>query len=194
MRWILRGYSVDDLVFDKDGGFYFTDFIGSFRDRLGGVYYVNPDMNKITRFCGDMCQPNGIALSKDGTILWVTEFQAQRLHRFNIATGRASIPYHFTGFAGPDSCSIDNDDNLYVALPDQGRIMVFNHYGSPIAQIVMPGREKGHNLFTTHPMCRPGKKEVYITCKDTAKENNEGSCVFVAGSFAEGNETMYQFT
>jgi lactonase len=192
-EYILRGYSIDDMVFDSSGGFYFTDFIGSFREPIGGVYYVSPDFQKITPFCRNMCQPNGIALSRDGSILWVTEFQASRLHRFAIHTGRATIPYRFIGYAGPDSCSIDADDNLYVALPDQGRVMVFNHYGSPIGQVLTPGREKGHHLFTTHPMVRPGARELYITCKDTAPDS-EGSWVFVAGAFAEGNEKAYQFS
>lgn len=192
-EYLIKGYSVDDMVFDADGGFYFTDFIGNFRNPIGGVYYVSPDFRQITPFCLNMCQPNGIALSRDGSILWVTEFQAQRLHRFNLKTDRATIPYRFIGFAGPDSCSIDEDDNLYVAMPDQGRIMVFNHYGSPIGQVVTPGREDGHNLFTTHPMVRPGTKELYITCKDTAADC-EGSWIFRAGAFAEGNAQAYQFT
>lgn len=192
LQYILKGYSVDDLVFDAEGGFYFTDFIGDFRNPLGGVYYVTPDYQKITLFCGNLCQPNGIALSKDGSILWVTEFQAHRLHRFDLKNNRAGVPYRFTGMAGPDSCSIDADDNLYVALPGQGRVMVFNRYGSPIGQIIMPGRTEGHHLFTTHPMVRPNVCELYVTCKDTAQQS-EGSYIFVAGSFAPGNDRAYQF-
>lgn len=192
-QYVLKGYSVDDMVFDGDGGFYFTNFIGNFRDPLGGVYYVSPDFQTITLFCGNMCQPNGIALSKDGSILWVTEYQAQRLHRFALKTGRASIPYRFTGMSGPDSCSIDGDDNLYVALPEQGRVMVFNGSGSPIGQVLTPGRAEGHHLFTTHPMVRPDVRELYITCKDTAPDG-EGSWIFRAGSFAIGNDQAYQFT
>lgn len=191
-EYIIKGYSVDDLVFDNEGGFYFTHFVGNFREPYGGVYYVNPEFNKITPFARNMCQPNGIALSTDGTILWVTEFQAHRLHRFVLSTGRASVPFHFTGFAGPDSCSVDADDNLYVAMPDQGRVMVFNQYGSPIGQIVTPKREEGHHLFTTHPMVKPGTRDIYITCKDTAPDS-EGSWIFKAGAFAEGNGKAYQY-
>jgi len=191
-EYLLRGYSVDDMVFDADGGFYFTDFIGNFRDPCGGVYYVTPDFQRITPYCKNMCHPNGIALSVDGSILWVTETQAQRLHRFVIPTDQACIPYRFTGFIGPDSCSVDADDNLYVAMPDQGRVMVFNKFGSPIGQVLTPGRAEGRHLFTTHPMVRPGTKELYITCKDTAPDS-EGSWIFVAGSYANGNDKAFQF-
>lgn len=189
--WLIRGFSVDDLAFDEKGGFYFTDFIGDFRNPIGGVYYVNPEQTKVTLWCGGMCQPNGIAFSKDYSILWVTEFQGQKLHRFDVKENRAGIPYTFQGMSGPDSCEIDDDDNLYVALPQQGRVMVFNKFGAPIGQILMPGREEGKNSFTTHPMIDPNSRKCYITCKDTV--GNDGSSIFVAEAYAKGNSKMYQY-
>ncbi len=191
-EWIIRGYSVDDLAFDQDGGIYFTDFRGDVRNPIGGVHYVTPDFRRIEPFCLNMCQPNGIAFSTDYSILWVTEFQAQRLHRFDLKLGRAGIPYYFTGMAGCDSCCVDADDNLYVAQPGQGKILIFNYMGSPIGQVVVPGRETGHNLHTTHPMVRPGTKELYIVAQDKA-EPTEGSWVFKAPSYAPCNPNMYQF-
>lgn len=191
-EYIVKGYSIDDMVFDAEGGFYFTDFTGDIRNPCGGVYYVSPDFQKVTLFCGNLCQPNGIALSRDGTILWVTETQAGRLHRFNLKTGRANVVYYFSGMVGPDSCEIDADDNLYVAMPEQGCVLIFNYFGALIGRVVMPGYKEGHHLFVTHPMVRPGCKELYMTCKDTAK-NSEGSWLFHSASFAEGNPDAYQF-
>lgn len=191
---IIRGYSVDDMVFDSKGGFYFTHYVGDFRDPSGAVFHVSSDFQTITPFVRGLCKPNGIALSVDETVLWVTEFGAGRLHRFSLDSGRSSIPYRFTGYAGPDSCCIDKDDNLYVAIPPQGRVMVFNSFGSPIGQVLTPGREKGHNLFTTHPMVRPDTRELYIACKDDSEKSNEGSWIFRAGSYAEGNNKAYQLT
>lgn len=191
-EYIIKGYSIDDMVFDADGGFYFTDFIGDVRNPCGGVYYVSPDFQKVTLFCGNLCQPNGIALSRDGSVLWVTETQAGRLHRFNLKTGRANVVYYFSGMAGPDSCEIDADDNLYVAMPEQGSVLIFNFCGNLIGRVLAPGYSEGHHLFVTHPMVRPGTKELYITCKDTAA-NSEGSWIFRSGSFAVGNPNAYQF-
>ena len=62
----------------------------------------------------------------------------------------ATILYYFTGHEGPDSCCIDSDDNLYVAMYGQGRVLVFNKRGYPIGQILMPGRDDGKMLRTTH--------------------------------------------
>lgn len=196
-HYIIRGYCVNDMVFDKNGGFYFNDFQGTARNPSGGVYYVEPDYMHITQFCGNLCSPNGIALSVNEDVLWVTEMKAQQLHRFDLDYGwggeLSTIPYRFTGYLGPDSCEVDADDNLYVAMPEQGRILVFNYYGSPIGQINMPGREQGKFLFPTHTMVKPGTKDVYITCRDTSKDGCEGAWIMRAGAYAEGNENAYQF-
>ncbi|MCS5431853.1 SMP-30/gluconolactonase/LRE family protein, partial [Staphylococcus aureus] len=110
-------YCVDDLVFDSKGGFYFTDFRGYSTNPKGGVYYVAPDYKSITPVIQNLAVANGIALSTDEKTLWVTETNANRLHRIDlledgvtIAPFGASIPYHFTGHEGPDSCCIDSDD------------------------------------------------------------------------------------
>ena len=50
-----------------------------------------------------------------------------------------------------DSVCIDSDDNLYVAMYGQGRVLVFNKRGYPIGQILMPGRDEGKMLRSTHP-------------------------------------------
>lgn len=126
-------YCIDDMVFDSKGGFYFTDFRGYSTNPLGGVYYVSPDFKTITPVIQNISVANGVALSTDERVLWVTETTTNRLHRIEleedgvtIAPFGATIPYYFTGHEGPDSCCIDSDDNLYVAMYGQGRVLVFN--------------------------------------------------------------------
>lgn len=197
---ILWGYSVDDLVFDKDGGFYFTDMRGSANNPTGGVYYVSPDFENIKVVVPNLASPNGIALSMDQSILWITEHTGGRLLRVPLAAGQyPTVSYRFIGYGGVDSISIDEDDNLYIALFDQGRYMVFNSMGYPIANVLLPNRELGHNLCTSHAMIKPGTKELYMTgCDDFGYGNqdreSEGSWIFKAGSFGLGNRTAYQFT
>lgn len=191
IEWIVKGFSVDDLSFDENGGIYFTNFIGDRRNPEGGVYYINPERTKVSLWCGGLCQPNGIAFSSDYSVLWVTEFQNQTLHRFDVKENRGAVPYRFMGMSGPDSCEIDADDNLYVALPQQGRVMVFNKFGAPIGQIVMPGREQGCNTFTTHPILDPNSKTCYTVSKDTV--GKDGASIFVSSAYACGNKKGYQF-
>jgi lactonase len=62
------GYLPDDLVFDAQGGFYFTDFQGISTDPKGGVYYVSPDLRTIVSVRpshldgphSTLCEINGI--------------------------------------------------------------------------------------------------------------------------------------
>ncbi len=192
VKVIVEGYAVDDLVFDSKGGFYFTDYRGTIDNRIGGVYYVYPDYKTVEPVMKNLASPNGIALSKNEHVLWVTECDTNRLIRYILEKpGYQSVPYYFSGYAAPDSCCIDDEDNLYVAMFQQGRIMIFNPLGFPIGQVLLPNRDKGHNLVSTHPAIRPGTKELYIcSCDDIGEE---GANIFKSESFAMANTTSYQF-
>lgn len=192
-----QGYVIDDLVFDRDGGYYFTQFTGYTFNPTGGVYYVSPE-GEITQIAGNMAGANGIALSKDENVLWVTETNNNKLdriklkNRVEIPPYGAHVPYRFAGCNGPDSCCIDDDDNLYVAVAESGRCMVFNYLGYPIGQILMPGRPDGHMLISTHPYLRPGTDEVVI-CANDGDFGGHGSWLYRARGFAGNYKGAYQY-
>jgi len=189
---ILQGWCIDDIVFDSKGGIYFTHYIGDLFNPIGGVYYLEPDLLTVTPVLENMRAPNGVALSKDENILWVTETVTGNIIRHDLSNmGHTCMVYHLDGYCGCDSCSIDDDDNLYVAHLYAGRVVVLNPNGFPIAQILLPERDQGHCLHVTHPMVAPGRKELYITGADDNGEN--GSWIFRAPSFAAGNTNAYQF-
>lgn len=186
------GYMPNDLVFDDKGGFYFTDFKGNSTEPNGGVYYASPDMSSIKVVLPHLAMANGIVLSADGKELWVTEFGRNLLHRVllsdatTIAPIGTAIAYHFTGPA-PDSMRSDSDGNLYVALYSQGRILVFNHSGIPIGQVLFPEREKGHHLLGTSLAIRPGTHDLYAVTSDGDK--GKGAAIFHAIVFGKGLST-----
>jgi hypothetical protein len=116
-RRIIEHFNVDDMVFDADGGFYFTNYMGNPQNAEGSVQYVTPDMKSVTPVIENLAAPNGIALSTNGKILWITETNRGFLHRVDLTNSfHNTVPYKFEGFLGPDSCSVDEDDNLYVAM------------------------------------------------------------------------------
>jgi len=175
-------------VFDARGGFYFTDFRGASTDPKGGVYYVSPDSETITPVLPHLAMANGIALSPDGKELWATEFSRNLLHRVELADATTATPigtaiaYHFTGPA-PDSMRADADGNLYVAMYGQGRVLVFNRNGIPIGQVLLPGREEGHNLRSTSLAIKPGTDDLFIVTNDGP--GGQGSMIFHARGFAK---------
>lgn len=183
------GYMPNDLVFDAQGGFYFTDFKGTATEPKGGVYYAAPDLSSIKVVIPNLAMANGIALSPDGKQLWVTEFGRNLLHRIILADATtiapigSAIAYHFTGPA-PDSMRPDADGNVYVAIYGQGRVLAFNRNGIPIGQVLLPGREQGYNLLSTSLAIRPGTKDLYaVTCDG---KGEQGANVFHAKVFANG--------
>ncbi|HKM63311.1 MAG TPA: SMP-30/gluconolactonase/LRE family protein, partial [Acidisphaera sp.] len=81
----LRG--PNDLVFDRHGGFYFTD-LGKARHRdldRGAVCYARADGSLIREVAFPMFTPNGVGLSPDGATLYVAETEPARLWAFDLA-------------------------------------------------------------------------------------------------------------
>lgn len=184
----MAGYMPNDLVFDADGGIYFSDFRGISTEPKGGAYYVSPDFKTITPVLPHLAMANGIAISPNRKELWITEFSRNLLHRVELADATTITPigtaiaYHFTGPA-PDSMRADSDGNLYVAMYGQGRVLVLNKNGIPIGQVLLPGRDEGHNLQSTSIAIKPGTNDLYIVTNDG--NAGQGATIFHAKVFAK---------
>jgi gluconolactonase len=84
----------NDLVFDKNGGFYFTDLgksYGRLHDR-GAVYYATPDGKKVKEIVFPIMNPNGCGLSPDEKTLYVAQTQEGRLMSFNLSAPGEVVP------------------------------------------------------------------------------------------------------
>lgn len=184
-----KGFMPNDLAFDGNGGFYFTDFKGNSTEPTGGVYYVTPDFSEIIPVVPNLSMANGITFDSQNNMLRITEFGRNILHHVvlsdatTIAPIGSNVAYHFVGPA-PDSIRADSDGNHYVAKYGQGRILVFNPNGIPIGQILLPGREDGHNLLSTSLAIRPGSTDLYVVTSDGDK--GQGATIFRSKAFANG--------
>jgi gluconolactonase len=82
----------NDIVFDRHGGFWFTD-LGKRRERdmdFGYVYWARADGSEIREVIGGMISPNGIGLSPDHKTLYVAETITGRLWSWDV-TGPGAI-------------------------------------------------------------------------------------------------------
>jgi gluconolactonase len=168
----------NDLAFDKDGGFYFTDHGKSrkfSRDR-GGVYYAKADGSFIRRVVAPMDQPNGIGLSPDCRTLYVAETPSGRLWAFDILEpgvidknngaapwqpGRIlANPKEYSLF---DSLTVDGAGNVWVAtIP--GRVTRVSPDGASVTQFEMP------DLLPTNVVFGPsGDGPAYITLSSSGR-------------------------
>jgi gluconolactonase len=168
----------NDLVFDTNGGFYFTD-LGKTRshDRDNGViYYALADGMKIVEVASPALTPNGIGLSPDGRVLYVAETEPARLWAFDITEpgvvqkqgwpsphgGRlvAGLP----GFQRFDSLAVDAAGNVCVATLISGCITVIAPDGRVLRQIPMDDPVTTNICFGG-----PDLRTAYVTLSGTGK-------------------------
>lgn len=184
-----KGFVPNDLVFDAQGGFYFSDFRGSATDPAGGVYYMAPNSQTPIPVLQHLALANGVALSPDGKTLWVTEYGRNLLYRIKLANVTETlplgiaVPYRFTG-PGPDSMRTDSKGNVYVAMMEQGRVMVFGPNGVPVAQVLLPNRAEGQHLMSASLALAPDAREMVIVAGGGPA--GEGAWLFQAMSLAPG--------
>jgi gluconolactonase len=142
----------NDIVFDRAGGFYFTD-LGKSRARdsdKGAVYYAQPDGSSIIEIVFPMVTPNGIGLSPREDELYVAETTTGRLWAFEVeapgklagAGGRAKSRL-IAGLPGHqlfDSLAVDAEGNVCVATLVNGGITSISPDGLKIEHFPMPDR------------------------------------------------------
>jgi gluconolactonase len=136
----------NDIVFDADGGFWFTDH-GKVHDRVrdqGGVYYAKTDGSSITEVIFPLEAPNGIGLSPEEDWLYVAETPTARLWRFKISHPGEIEPVGpfvgecVVGLEGHqmfDSLAVDGEGNICVATLVNGGISEISPDGNQVRHI-----------------------------------------------------------
>lgn len=161
----------NDIVFDRQGGFWFTD-PGTKRARQedrGALYYATIDGNSITEVVFPMHNPNGVGLSPDERTLYVSETQTGRVWAFDITgVGRVArrpdypnggaLLVGLPGFELLDSLAVDSTGNVCVASPYRGAIVVISPAGKVLRYVEMPDR-----LPTNICFGGPDLKTAYVT-------------------------------
>ena len=182
--------AANDLVFDREGNLYVTDFTGNAADPTGGVYRYSSDYKILKPVFRNMASANGVGLAPGEEVLWVSETGRNQLHRLELLDdgvtvnpmAGAGIPYRFMGAPGGcDSMCLDEAGNVYQALVFQGRILILSSVGIPIAQALIPGRDEGKLLRTTNVAFKPGTDQVFVTVSGVG-----GAWIYRFTALAEG--------
>ena len=95
----LRG--PNDLVFDKSGGFWFTDLGKNFSrttDR-SGLYYARPDGASLKEAAYGFVGLNGVGLAPDEKVVYAAETETAKLWAFDI-TGEGEVAPGMLGLSG----------------------------------------------------------------------------------------------
>jgi gluconolactonase len=172
----LRG--PNDLVFDRSGGFWFTDH-GKIRERdrdRGGVYWARADGSEIREVVYPLDSPNGIGLSPDGTRLYVAETFTGRVFWWDVAgPGELRRAPDLLGHGGTllvglpelqllDSLAVDSAGNVCVATIVNGGITVISPDGGRVEHVPLPDP-----LVTNLCFGGPDLRTAYATLSGTGR-------------------------
>jgi gluconolactonase len=165
----------NDIVFDRQGGFWFTDHGCSTPDgrKYGGLYYARIDGSHIVRARDHLISPNGVGLSPAEDVVYVADTMLGRLWAFDVtAPGELAPPAplqpgrvvcNLPGYQLLDSLAVEADGRVCVATIINGGITAFSPDGAT-QHVAVP------DVITTN-LCFGGEdmRDVWITASGTGK-------------------------
>ena len=172
----LRG--PNDIVFDRGGGFWFTDH-GKTRTRQRdrtGVFYARADGSFIEEALFPLESPNGIGLSPDEDQLYIAETTTGRLWAYQLdAPGKIKrqrrdkpdggqlVPGR-SGYFLFDSLAVDVEGNICVATLLEGGITILKPGGGEPEHVAMPDKVTTNICFGGDDL-----RTAYITLSSTGQ-------------------------
>ena len=172
----LRG--PNDLIFDRHGGFWFTDH-GKMRERdrdRTGLFYARADGSLIQEVVFPLDAPNGVGLSPDGAKVYVAETFTGRVWSWDVVgpgelttamgfgPGGGQLLCGLPGFQLFDSLAVEGAGNICVATLVNGGITVIAPHGEVLEHV-----PTGDPLTTNICFGGPDLRTAYVTCSGTGK-------------------------
>lgn len=166
----------NDIVFDKSGGFWFTD-LGKHYPRTtdrGGLYYGKPDGSLLKEASYGHVGLNGVGLSPDEKVVYAAETETGKLWAFDI-TGLGEVaPSPLGGAAG--RCVAVQPAHVFfdsLAVQANGDVCIATILNGGITTIT-PAGVSSHTAFPdllTTNICfgGAGMRDAYITLSSTGK-------------------------
>jgi gluconolactonase len=165
----------NDIVFDRTGGFWFTDMGKSFarqRDH-SCLFYARPDGSQLQRAVHPAVSFNGVGLSPDEKVVYCNDTETQKLWAFDVTEPGKLAPFAFgqrgrvvctlPGHQLLDSLAVEANGNVCSATLLNGGITIFKPDGS-FEHVALP------DPLTTN-ICFGGAdmRAAYITLSGTGK-------------------------
>ena len=163
----------NDLMFDRSGGFWFTDH-GKTRARSrdrGGLYYAKADGSEIKEMAFPLDGPNGVGLSPEEDRVYVAETQQGTILYWELSgEGELASSPHGRFLARPagrklfDSLAMDAEGNVSVATIQTGGISTFTPNGDELEFF-----EVDDPICTNICFGGPKMRTAYITLSGTGQ-------------------------
>ena len=165
----------NDIVFDRQGGFWFTDHGAGMPEgrKFGALCYARCDGSHVIRARDHLITPNGVGLSPDETVVYMADTQLGRLWAFDVAEpgvlgpapgfAPGRVVHTLPGFQLLDSLAVEAGGKVCVATIINGGITAFDPDGTT-EHFPFPD-------LTTTNICFGGAdmRDAWITCSSTGK-------------------------
>jgi gluconolactonase len=165
----------NDIVFDRTGGFWFTDMGKSFprqRDH-SALFYARADGSHLHRAVHPAVSFNGVGLSPDEKVVYCNDTETQKLWAFDVTEPGKLAPFTFgrrgrvvctlPGHQLLDSLAVEANGNVCSATLLNGGITVFRPDGS-YEHVALPDPMTTNICFGGADM-----RDAYITLSGTGK-------------------------
>ena len=191
-------------VIDRDSdGRTFMDPNASINDARGGVYFSSSGLfspsaapqgavlyldknNRVTRLAEGIHYANGVALSRDGKTLFVSEHLSRRVLAFAVAPdGSLANRRVFVALddieaakpnrgweVGPDGLAVDSHGRLYIAEYGAGHVLVVDLAGRLVATIPVG------ELYVTALAFGAREDRIYVTAPASLADPSEPGKVY----------------
>jgi gluconolactonase len=156
----------NDLTADQKGGVYFS--ASGSATVPGKVYYRSVD-RRVREVATGIRYANGLAVSLDGTRLYLAESEASRILAYEIRPDAGlnhgqeyinladALPMPGELTCTPDGVRIDRNGNLFVALYRGGGFSIFSPSGKLVRAVRLPGAHHSNLAIS------PDGKFVFVT-------------------------------
>ena len=161
----------DDIAFDPDGNMFVSDTRGMDRpgwETPGRIVRIGVD-GGATVLATDLPSPNGIVFDEDDAGLWVSQYNANRIDRFELDETRTEVVAAYpairidAGRARVDSTAVDAEGNVYQAFHGRSEIEVYSSEGERLTTISL---DDDSLVSATNVAIAPGTTDGYITSAD----------------------------
>ena len=165
----------NDLVFDAEGGFWFTDHGTSDAEgrRHGALFHARADGSRIVRARHSLYTPNGVGLSPDGRVVYMADTLTGRLWAFDVVGEGELAPVQLgmpgrvvvtlPGYQLFDSLAVEADGRVCVATIINGGISAVTPQGD-VEHFAVP------DLITTNiAFGGPDMRDAWITASSTGR-------------------------
>ncbi|MFD7864210.1 SMP-30/gluconolactonase/LRE family protein [Streptomyces sp. NPDC057682] len=172
---------MNDGACDPSGRFWVGSMAADATDGAGALHRTDPD-GTVHEVLDGLTVPNGPAFTADGRLMYLADSARGTITRYPVdpATGGLGAPEPFArlapGEGRPDGMTVDDGQNLWVALWGGGRVLCLGPDGTRRCAVAVPADRPtsvafgGGLMFVTtarHRLERPGPLDGAVFARPT---------------------------